>query len=73
MWVRRSPDKQQQHVPESLKEFENFLNKNGDKKKIEKAKKIFYETYLENIQGGMSPEEALQKAKSVALCFLFVQ
>jgi len=38
-----------------------------------RVKKVFVETYLENIREGMNPRDALQKAKSVALCFLVVQ
>ena len=69
MWVRTSVDKQQQLDPEWLMELANF----DDKEKFKVVKKIFAETYLENIQEGMNPKIALQKAKSVALCFLMIQ
>ena len=61
---------QQQLDPEWFKEFANFLNKNGNKKKLQEVKKIFVEAYFENIRGGMNTKEALQNAKSIALCFL---
>ena len=61
---------QQQLDPEWFKEFGNFLNKNGNKKKLQEVKKIFVEAYFENIRGGMNTKEALQNAKSIALCFL---
>ncbi|MCX6664140.1 MAG: hypothetical protein NTZ75_07825 [Euryarchaeota archaeon] len=73
MQVRRSSDKQQQIDLEWLREFAKFLNRNGNKEKFEVVKKIFVETYLENIREGMNPKDALQKAKSVALCFLVLQ
>jgi hypothetical protein len=72
MWVRRSSEHQQQLDPEWLTEFANFLKKNHNKKKFESVKKIFVETYLENVREGMHPREALQKAKTVALCFLLI-
>jgi hypothetical protein len=37
------------------------------------VKKVFVETYLENIREGKNPKEALQKAKAIALCFLILQ
>jgi len=73
MWVSDSSDKQQQLDPEWLREFANFLDKNGNKEILEVVKKVFVETYLENIREGMNPRDALQKAKSVALCFLLLQ
>jgi hypothetical protein len=73
MWVRRSSENQQQLDPEWLRDFANFLDKNGNKKKLQSVKKIFVETYFENVRGGMYQREALQNAKSVALCFLLLQ
>jgi len=73
MQVRRSSDQQQQLDPEWLREFTNFLDKNGNKEKFKVVKKVFVETYLENVREGMNPKDALQKAKSVALCFLLLQ
>jgi hypothetical protein len=73
MRVRRSSDKQQSIDPEWLREFANFLNKNGNKKKFKVVKKIFVETYLENIREGMNPKAALKKAKAIALCFFVLQ
>ena len=68
-----SLDKQQKLNPEWLREFENFLNKNGKKKKSKLVKKIFVETYIEYIREGMNPKDALQKAKMIALCFFVSQ
>jgi len=73
MQVRRPSDKQQSIDPEWLIEFAYFLNKNGNKKKFRLVKKIFVETYLENIRRGMNPKGALQKAKKIALCFFVLQ
>jgi hypothetical protein len=72
MWVRHSSDKQCQQDPEWLRELEKFLNENGNKEKFEMVKKIFVEAYFENIREGMNHNDALQKAKSVALCFLIL-
>ena len=73
MWARQSSNIQQQLDSEWLIEFAHYLDKNSNKKELEKVKKIFIETYLENIQEGLHPKEALQKAKMIALCFLMLQ
>jgi hypothetical protein len=73
MWVGHSSDKQQQLDPEWLNEFAIFISKDGNKEKFKVVKKVFVETYLENVRDGMNPRDALQKAKSVALCFLLLQ
>lgn len=73
MRVRLSSDEQQQQDPEWLRQFAKFLDKNGNKEKFKVAKKVFVETYLENVREGMNPRESLKKAKSVALCFLLLQ
>jgi hypothetical protein len=73
MWVRRFSDRGIPQDPEWLRELAKFLIKSGNGKKFETVKKIFYENYLENVREGMTPEEAIQKAKSIALCFLFFQ
>jgi uncharacterized protein YdeI (YjbR/CyaY-like superfamily) len=72
MRVRRSSENQQQQDPEWVTEFASFLERNGNKKKFQSAKKIFIDTYFENVRNGMHPKEALQNAKSVALCFLLL-
>ena len=68
----RSSDKQQLN-PEWLRDFENLLNNQHNKKKSKLVKKVFVETYLENIREGMNPKDALQKAKWVAFCFLMLK
>jgi hypothetical protein len=73
MRVRISSDKQQQLDPEWLREFSKFLDKNDNKEKYKDMKKIFVETYLENIREGMNTKDALKKAKSIAQCFLLLQ
>ena len=73
MRVRRSSDQQQQLDPGWLREFANFLDKNGNKEKLEIVKKIFVETYLENIREGMNTKNALQKAEVIAQSFLMLQ
>jgi hypothetical protein len=73
MWVRTSSDRQQSLDPEWIREFAQFLEKNGNKEKFIVVKKIFIESYFENVREGMNSKEALQKAKTVALCFLIQQ
>jgi uncharacterized protein YdeI (YjbR/CyaY-like superfamily) len=73
MRVRLSSEKKQQQDPEWVKEFASFLEKNGNKERFQSVKKIFVDTYFENVRNGMHPNEALQNAKSVALCFLLLQ
>jgi len=41
----------------------------GNKEKLEVVKKIFIETYLENIREGMNTKDALQKAEVIAQSF----
>jgi len=55
---------------EWIREYIKILNKKSNEKKIKLAEKIFFETYFENIQEGINRKVALQKAKSVAFCFL---
>lgn len=73
MRVRRSSDNQQQEDPEWLRDFAYFVSKNENKKKLHLVKEIFIEAYFENVREGMHTKEALEKAKSVALCFLLSQ
>lgn len=73
MSERPSSQHQQQLDPEWFKEFANFLNRNGNRKKLLDVKKIFVEAYFENIREGMNTKEALRHAKSIALCFLTSQ
>ena len=70
MWVKQVINLQIEDDPEWLRDFVKFLNKNGNRKRLEEVKKIFVEAYLDNIRDGMDPQEALQNAKSIALCFL---
>ncbi|PNX48789.1 MAG: hypothetical protein BV459_01600 [Thermoplasmata archaeon M11B2D] len=69
MRVRRSRITSQQLDQDWLIEFGVCLNKINDEKKMQEIKKIFIEAYFENIQEGMNPREAIQKAKTIALCF----
>jgi hypothetical protein len=55
--------------PEWLVQLANF----GDKEKIKAVKKIFVETYLENIREGMNTKDALQKAEVIAQSSLMLQ
>ncbi|MBN1861270.1 MAG: hypothetical protein JW840_07410 [Candidatus Thermoplasmatota archaeon] len=70
MSERPSSQNEQQLDPEWFKEFANFLNRNGNRKKLQEVKKIFVQAYFENIRDGMNSKEALHNAKSIALCFL---
>jgi len=65
-----SPDNQQLQNFELFGEFLGSLRKKGNEEKIKLAEKIFFETYSENIQEGMNPKAAVQKAILVAFCFL---
>jgi len=67
-----SSDKQQLN-PEWLGDFKNLLNNQHNKKESKLVKKVFIETYLENIREGMNPKDAMQKAKMIALCFFGLQ
>jgi hypothetical protein len=69
MQTIRFSDKPEQLNPEWFREFTHFLDNKGDTEKSKLVKKIFVETYFENIQEGMNPKDALQKAKIIALCF----
>ncbi len=71
MWVRRSSNKQVPQDPEWLQELGKFLNNSGNGEEIEIVRAIYYQTYREYVDEGMPPEVAIQKAKSVAICFLF--
>lgn len=68
--MSQSSEGQQQLDPEWLREFTNFLHENGNKKKFDLIKKIFIDSYFENIRNGMNPRQAMEKAKSTASCFL---
>jgi hypothetical protein len=65
-----SPDNQQLQLLELFGEYLRGLRKKGDEEKVKLAEKIFFETYYENIQEGMNPKVAFQKAITVAFCFL---
>jgi len=70
--MSESPSSNNRKLP-NLELFGEYLrssNKKDDKEKNGLAEKIFLETYAENIQEGMNPKVALQKAMTVALCFL---
>ena len=73
MWVKSPLEKKQQQDPEWVTELACFLNKNNNTEKFMTAKKIFVDTYFENIREGMHPRVALQKAKMVSECFLMTQ
>jgi hypothetical protein len=64
------PSENQQLDPEWMREFTDYLNENSDKKKFHLINKIFIETYFENIRNGLNPKDAMEKAKTTALCFL---
>ena len=72
MWVRRSLELQKQLNLEWINELARFTNQKDSKKKIENLKEIFIELYIENLQEGLSPIEALEKAKLMIFCFLII-
>jgi len=51
--------------PEWFMELANF----GNPEKFKGVKKVFVETYFENIRKGMDPKDALQKAKEIVQCY----
>ena len=73
MRVRQSTHIQQYHDSEWVIELVEFINENNNKKELEKVKKIFVDIYFDNIHEGMHPRVALEKAKSIAMCFLWLQ
>ncbi len=68
--MRQTSEEQHPLDPEWIRMFTIFLNENCDKKKFETIKKIFVETYFTNIRNGLNPRDAMEKAKTTALCFL---
>ena len=70
--MSESPTPENQQLPnlELFVEYIKSHNKKADEEKIKLAKKIFFETYSENITEGMNPKDALHKAISIAFCFL---
>ena len=70
LWLRHSSNKQLQD-PDWLQELGKFLNNSGNGDELEMVRTIYYQTYFEYVDEGMPPEIAIQKAKSVAICFLF--
>jgi hypothetical protein len=72
MWVRRSLELQKQLDLEWINELARFTHQKDNKKKIENMKEIFIELYIENLQEGLNPTEALEKAKLMIFCFLVI-
>ncbi len=70
--MSESPTPESQQLPnlELFVEYIKSHNKKADEEKIKLAKKIFLETYSENITDGMTSKDALHKAISIAFCFL---
>lgn len=67
-----SQQTEEEFTPDWFKEFAFLLNKKNDSKKIQEAKKVFVAAYFENIKEGMNQKDAVQKAKTLALCFLMI-
>jgi hypothetical protein len=72
MWVRRSLELQKQLNLEWINELARFTNQKDSNKKIEKLKELFIEFYMENLEEGLAPSEALEKAKLMIFCFLII-
>lgn len=68
--MRQTSAEQQHYDSEWLTLFVIFLDENCDKKKFERIKKIFVETYYVNIGRGLNLNESMENAKITALCFL---
>ena len=65
-----SKPKQKNIDTEWLREFTLSNHNNNDERKYELVNKIFIDAYYDNLQEGMKPKDALEKAKWVAFCFL---
>ena len=72
MLVRRSIDLQKQLDLEWIDELSRFTHQKDNKKKIENLKEIFIELYIENLQEGLNPPDALEKTKLMIFCFLAI-
>ena len=72
MWVRRALELQKQLNLEWINELARFTHQKDSKKKIENLKEIFIELYIDNLQEGLNPMEALEKAKLMIFCFLII-
>ena len=70
MTKRSSPDDQKLLSLEWIREYTKMVNKKSNKEKIKFADKIFFQTYFHYIHEGINRKVALQKAKTVTLCFL---
>jgi len=55
--------------PEWITELFYFLKITDKKETVFRYKKQFKDTYLTCIYKGLSPKEALEKAKNIVLCF----
>ena len=56
--------------PEWIDELGSFLTTTKDKEIIKKHKELFKKTYFHYLKRGMSPKEAIEKAKKVIFSFL---
>jgi hypothetical protein len=72
MWVRHSIDIQKQLDLEWINDLARFTHQKDNKKKIENLKEIFTDLYMENLEDGLSPTDALEKAKLMIFCFLII-
>ena len=63
---------EQQLDPEWLREFAYFLDQNDNKTRLKEVKTIFVQSYFDNIHDGINPKDALNNARSIALCFLIL-
>ena len=72
MWVKRSLELRRQLDLEWINELARFTHQKDNTKKIENLKEIFLELYMENLQEGLSPKDALEKAKLMIFCFLVI-
>jgi len=73
MRVRLSSENIVQKDPEWVQEFASFLERNGNKKKFQSAKKIFVETYFENIRSGCIQRKRCRTRSLLRCVFLLFQ
>jgi len=72
MWVRRSLELEKQLDLEWINELVRFTHQKDNKQRLENLKETYIDLYIQNLQEGLKPQEALEKAKLMILCFLFV-
>ncbi len=64
------PAKELHDDPGWLTELASFLEQNRNVERLKEVKAVFVQTYFDNIHDGMTPRDALDNARTIALCYL---